>query len=387
MRHAVFAILGLTLLLVGVPAALYPSRLPVATNGVNPAASPVPPGPGQTRTYYLAAEEVEWDYAPANRNEIAGQPFDDQARVFVQSGSDRIGKVNRKAVYRAYTDASFATRKPADPNWRHLGLLGPAIHAEVGDTIQVVFRNNARFPFSVHPHGVFYAKSSEGTPYNDGTSGADQADDAVPPGGTQIYTWAVPERAGPGPMDGSSVLWMYHSHTNEVADTYAGLIGPLIVTARGQARPDGSPKDVDREFVTLFQVFDENNSPYLDHNIQTYTGQPGRVNKEDEGFKESNLKHAINGYLYGNLPGLTMKQGERVRWYTLGLGTEVDLHTPHWHGQTVLAAGMRMDMLELLPGSMKVANMVPDNPGTWLYHCHVNDHITAGMQALFTVTG
>jgi FtsP/CotA-like multicopper oxidase with cupredoxin domain len=35
---------------------------------------------------------------------------------------------------------------------------------------------------------------------------------------------------------------------------------------------------------------------------------------------------------------------------------------------------------------MQVADMVPDDVGTWLYHCHVNDHITAGMQALYTVT-
>jgi FtsP/CotA-like multicopper oxidase with cupredoxin domain len=48
--------------------------------------------------------------------------------------------------------------------------------------------------------------------------------------------------------------------------------------------------------------------------------------------------------------------------------------------------GMRMDMVELLPGSMKTVDMVPDDPGTWLYHCHVNDHIIAGMMALFTVT-
>jgi FtsP/CotA-like multicopper oxidase with cupredoxin domain len=47
--------------------------------------------------------------------------------------------------------------------------------------------------------------------------------------------------------------------------------------------------------------------------------------------------------------------------------------------------GMRMDMLELLPGSMKVFDMKPDAPGTWMYHCHVNDHITAGMLALYTV--
>jgi FtsP/CotA-like multicopper oxidase with cupredoxin domain len=36
--------------------------------------------------------------------------------------------------------------------------------------------------------------------------------------------------------------------------------------------------------------------------------------------------------------------------------------------------------------SMKIADMVPDNPGTWLFHCHVNDHILAGMQATYTVT-
>ena len=47
--------------------------------------------------------------------------------------------------------------------------------------------------------------------------------------------------------------------------------------------------------------------------------------------------------------------------------------------------GMRTDMVELLPGSMKILDMQPDNPGTWLFHCHVNDHITAGMIALFNV--
>jgi hephaestin len=81
-----------------------------------------------------------------------------------------------------------------------------------------------------------------------------------------------------------------------------------------------------------------------------------------------------------------MKKGERVRWYVMDLGTETDLHTPHWHGNTVLVTGMRTDSLSLLPGSMVVADMVPDDVGTWLYHCHVNDHITAGMQALYTVT-
>jgi FtsP/CotA-like multicopper oxidase with cupredoxin domain len=30
--------------------------------------------------------------------------------------------------------------------------------------------------------------------------------------------------------------------------------------------------------------------------------------------------------------------------------------------------------------------MVPDDPGIWMFHCHVNDHITAGMTARYEVT-
>ncbi len=340
----------------------------------------------QERVYFIAADEVEWNYAPGDVDLIKGEPYGDKASVFIERGPDRIGRIYRKAVYREYTDATFTTRKPIEPQWQHLGILGPVIRAEVGDTIRVVFRNNTHLPQSVHAHGVLYDKRSEGALYNDGTSDQDKTDDAVAPGGTHTYVWQVPDRAGPGPHDPTSIVWMYHGHTDEAADTNAGLIGPIIVSARGTTKPDGTPQGVDREFVTLFTVFNENESPYLDHNIRTYAANPASVNKDDEGFVESNLKHAINGFLFGHLSGLTVRQGERVRWYVLAVGTEVDLHTPHWHGLTVLSMGMRTDNLELLPGSMKVADMVADNPGTWLYHCHVNDHITAGMQALFRIT-
>lgn len=338
---------------------------------------------GKTRTYYIAADEVAWDYAPTNANQVTGQPFGETEEVFVQNGKDRVGKTYTKAVYREYTDESFTTLKERPEQWKHLGVLGPVIRTEVGDTIKVVFKNNARFAFSMHPHGVFYGKDSEGAGYNDGTSG--KHDDAVPPGEMHTYIWHVPARAGPGPADPSSIAWMYHSHVDEPGDANAGLAGPIIITRQGQAKADGSPKDVDREFVTLFTVFDENRSPYLDYNIQTYTGRPATVKPDSDEFVESNLMHSINGYVYGNLPGLEMYQGERVRWYTMALGTEVDLHTPHWHGQTLLTNGMRTDMVELLPMSMKTLDMSPDDPGIWLFHCSVNDHIDAGMQALFKV--
>ena len=41
-------------------------------------------------------------------------------------------------------------------------------------------------------------------------------------------------------------------------------MGPMEITRRGMARPDGSPKDVDREIFALFSVMNENQSPFLD---------------------------------------------------------------------------------------------------------------------------
>ncbi len=367
--------------------------LVVAANAAQPSANGAP----QVHTYYIAADEVEWDYAPSGMNKIMGMKFEGGPLTFVEQGPHRIGKVYRKAIYREYTDESFSHLKPRAPEWEHAGILGPIIRAEVGDTIRVVFKNNATRAYSVHPHGVFYNKDSEGSMYDDGTTGADKEDDAVPPGHTHLYTWQVPERAGPGPGDGSSVVWLYHSHSSR--DVESGLIGAIIITKRGMAGPDGKPKDVDREFVTLFMLFDENTSWYLEHNIQTYTSDPKGLNRLEfapvdnegllsgagSGFAAVNFKASMNGYIYGNMPLMTMKKGERVRWYLLTLGEFPSIHTPHWHGNVVLHNGKRTDVVTLLPAQMETVDMVPDDPGIWLYHCHIDEHMDAGMVALYKV--
>lgn len=41
----------------------------------------------------------------------------------------------------------------------------------------------------------------------------------------------------------------------------------------------------------------------------------------------------------------------------------------------------------MLPSTMAVLDAYTDNPGTWLFHCHLNDHIHGGMMALFNVAG
>jgi manganese oxidase len=353
--------------------------------------------PGKVHTYYVAVDEVEWNYAPDGVNKMMGMKFEGYAKVFTEQGPHRIGTTYRKALYREYTDDTFTKLKPRAPEWEHAGSLGPILRAEVGDTIRVVFKNNATHPASMHSHGVFYNKDSEGASYDDGTSGNDKADDDVAPGKTHIYTWQVPERAGPGPGDPSSLVWLYHSHGNTALES--GLIGAIIITARGMAGPDGRPKDVDREFVNLFIIYDENTSWYLEHNIQAYTTDPKGVNRlefnptDDEGkfsaagsgFAAANFKATINGYIYANGPKMTMKKGERVRWYLLTMGEGVNFHTPHWHGNVVVDHGRRTDVLLLGPAQMQTVDMVPDDPGTWLYHCHIEEHMDIGMMTLYTV--
>lgn len=355
---------------------------------------------GKTRTYYVAADEVEWNYAPSGRDEAMGMDFDPIAKGFAESGPHQIGRINKKAIYREYTDATFSTLKPRSPEDQYLGILGPIFHGEVGDTFKVVFKNNATHPYSMHPHGVLYQKDSEGADYNDNTSGKDKDDGCVAPGATHTYKWEIPERAGPGPADPSSLFWLYHSHCDELRDVASGLFGGFVVTRRGEATPDGRPKGIDHEFVTMFIAINENESWYLDDNIRDHTTDPAGVRKDEigvlthtgiagtianTGFIFTNVKWSINGYIYGNTPLMSMRKDEHVRWYVTTLGDFNNAHTPHWHGNTVLAGGQRTDVLVVTSAQMITADMVPDAAGIWLYHCHISDHMLAGMVARYEV--
>ena len=314
-----------------------------------------------TREYWIAAEKVEWNYAPSGENLIRPN-----------MGLDVWGKalVYEKYRYFQYTDASYTTQVE-QPVW--MGILGPQLHVVEGDSVRVHFLNRADKPLSIHVHGLQYDEENEGADMKG--SGA-----AVPPGGTFIYHWEADSDAAPGPNDPSSIVWLYHSHVDAVTEVYDGLIGTIVVTKKGMERSedDPRPKDIDKAFTTLFLIFNENDRTIVE------SGKSAEYDSPEEA-EEGNLKHAINGYIFGNLQGLEVQQGDRVRWYLIGLGTEVDMHTAHWHGQTVLNAGKRTDVVDLLPGSMVTVDMTAKTPGNWLYHCHVADHITAGMNTRWRV--
>ncbi len=334
------------------------------------------PDPEKTRRHYIAAEPQLWDFTPEGRDPICGKPLPPPVTQQRNAGKIR---------YIEYTDETFTVRVLATPR---LGILGPVLRGVVGENLAITFLNRTAQPLSMHPHGVKYDKDSEGSYYEPKPGlGA-----AVGPGAKFTYVWQLDEASGPQPDEPSSKAWLYHSHVNGDEESNMGLIGAIIVTDQKRARPDGTPADVDREMVSLFMIFDESGLGAAEREAAEYASLPGNKGvppkpwAQVQEILEQGERAAINGYIFGNLPGLDMIEGERVRWYLLGLGGQKDFHTAHWHGARVVEEGhRRTDVVELMPASMKVADMLADNPGQWLFHCHVADHMAEGMFARFTV--
>ena len=91
----------------------------------------------------------------------------------------------------------------------------------------VHFKNMADGKFSVHPHGLFYLKDSEGALYTDETKDADKEDDHVPRNGSHVYTWKITDTHAPADGDDNCLTWIYHSHVLPHKDIKSGLIGKI----------------------------------------------------------------------------------------------------------------------------------------------------------------
>lgn len=315
------------------------------------------------RTHYIASDEIVWNYAPSGRDLITGNALPPLA-------PGQLGWTYHKIVYREYTDATFTKLVPRASSDAYMGLVGPAIHAEVGDTVDIVFKNDSPISTNIALAG---GASSRAAP--------------VKPHGTARYAWRITDALGPGLHDGSSVAWRYYSTVDEANDESLGMFGPLVVTRRGSARPDGSPADVDREaFVAFTEQSDGFNrlihANAIDPAINKRHVKEGPLFSD---FTFANDYFTINGFVFGNMPMLTLREGERTRWYVIVTGSGFDAHTPHWHGQTVLDRGMRTDIIDAQINEIRVVDMVPDNPGVWLFHCHVRLHLAGGMEARFAV--
>ncbi|CAO2613627.1 Cp [Lemmus lemmus] len=336
-------------------------------------------GEKHVRHYYIAAEEIIWNYAPSGTDTFTGDNLtapESHSRVFFEESAMRIGGSYKKMVYREYTDGSFANRKQRGPDEEHLGILGPVIWAEVGDIIKVTFHNKGKYPLSIQPTGVRFTVENEGTYY---------ASSHVAPKETFVYEWTVPKEMGPTYADPVCLSRMYYSGVDPTKDLFTGLIGPMKICKKGSLLANGRQKDVDKEFYLFPTVFDENESLLLDDNIRMFTAAPDHVDKEEEDFQESNKMHSMNGFMYGNQPGLSMCLGDSIVWYLFSAGNEADIHGIYFSGNTYLSKGERRDTANLFPHTTLTLLMRPDTEGTFDVECLTTDHYTGGMKQKYTV--
>ncbi|XP_036890788.1 coagulation factor V isoform X2 [Sturnira hondurensis] len=326
---------------------------------------------GNRKYYYIAAEEISWDYSKSAQSEMDAEDNEAVAE----------GTVYKKVVFQKYLDSTFTKREPRGEYEEHLGILGPVIRAEVGDVIQVRFKNLASRPYSLHAHGLSYEKSSEGKMYEDDSPEWFKEDNAIQPNRSYTYVWHATGRSGPESPGSACRAWAYYSAVNTEKDIHSGLIGPLLICQKGTLHKESKMPVDRREFVLLFMVFDEKKSWYYDKKPQRSWR---RTSSE---VKHSHEFHAINGMIY-NVPGLIMYEQEWVRLHLLNLGGSRDIHVVHFHGQTLLENGTQQHQLgvwPLLPGSFKTLEMKASKPGWWLLDTEVGENQRAGMRTPFLI--
>jgi multicopper oxidase len=91
----------------------------------------------------------------------------------------------------------------------------------------------------------------------------------------------------------------------------------------------------------------------------------------------------INGRPYTDMQPLTIRQGQRAR---LAFANATMMwHPMHLHGHTFQvikpdgSPGPRKDTVIVLPMQNVAVDLVADNPGVWMLHCHNTYHQAAGM--------
>ncbi len=124
------------------------------------------------------------------------------------------------ATVRDYTLTAAATSLELKPGlsvnaWTFNGTSpGPQLGATVGDVVRVRLRNRLAVGTTIHWHGIDLPNGQ------DGVAGITQ--DAVPPGGTALYSFRVTQ---------AGTYW-YHSHQESSVQQDRGLYGALVVLPR-----------------------------------------------------------------------------------------------------------------------------------------------------------
>jgi manganese oxidase len=204
---------------------------------------------------------------------------------------------------------------------------GPLLRVTEGDRLRLRLTNELPEPTVVHFHGPILPNSQDGVP--------DVTQPVIQPGETFEYEFTVRP----------SGTFMYHTHHNSVIQESKGLYGIL------QVDPKDFTPTYDREY---FQVVSEMGGFYV-----------------------------INGKAFPSTEPIEAKVGERVRIRLVNVGQMI--HPMHSHGYATRIVGtdghpvegpaLVKDTVNVAPGERYDLEFVADNPGAWVYHCHILSHV------------
>ncbi|MCB1116019.1 MAG: copper oxidase [Chlamydiia bacterium] len=232
--------------------------------------------------------------------------------------------------------------------WGYNGSIpGPMIEVAEGDRVRIYVTNKLPAPTTVHWHGVLIVCGM------DGVAGVTQP--AIPPGETYLYEFIFPD----------SGTFMYHPHFDTMTQEGMGLTGMILV----HKREADVTKRADRDFAIMLHEW----------NVNVGTARPNTL-------KPSFNVLTMNGKVMPATEPLVAELGETV-WIRFGNLSAMDHHPIHLHGYSFRVigtdGGWAKDKSVLLPettvlvptGSAKVIEFLANNPGDWIFHCHMTHHI------------
>jgi len=255
--------------------------------------------------------------------------------------------------------------------WGYNGATpGPTIRVTEGDHVRVTLTNDLPAPTTIHWHGIDVPVAQDGVP------GLSQ--NAVEPGETFVYDFIA---TNPG------TRW-YHSHVDSNMQIQLGLFGAFIIEPRVP-----EPVHYDREFTYLLSEKALDVTPAValgEADVRHRTAGNGR------GGAFAPDLFLMNGKSGAAIDPVTVAVGERVRIRLINAGNLV--HTIHTHGHsfTIIAtdgnpvpivARLTKDTVLIGPAERYDLELVANNPGIWMFHCHINNHAANGMVTELAYTG
>ena len=236
--------------------------------------------------------------------------------------------------------------------WSYNGMIpGPIMHANVGDKIRIVLKNELPESTSLHLHGVRVPNAMDGVdPYTQ---------KPIEPGASFSYEWTATEPS----------VGMYHSHHNAQVQVPNGLAGAILIgdwKTIAMAAAGGRTNDVNNVAEQeVVMVLNDSGTIGLSLNGKSFPATSPYSLAIGESmvvhyYNEGNMTHPMHLH---QPSGLVVAKDGKV------------LESPFW-----------ADTLNVAPGERWTVVYTPKDAGVWAWHCHILTHAETpeGMRYMVT---